>query len=59
MATVNTIKIIADFFLLSMTWSMVLFSPIASSKLTGVGLIKLLSNVAIGALVISMVIQGI
>ena len=59
MATVNTIKIIADFFLLSMTWSMVLFSPIASSKLTGVGLIKLLSNTAIGALVISMVIQGV
>ena len=59
MATVNTIKIITDFFLLSMAWSMVLFSPIASSKLTGVGLIKLLSNTAIGALVISMVIQGI
>ena len=59
MATVNYIKIIADFFLLSMTWSMVLFSPIASSKLTGVGLIKLLSNTAIGALVISMVIQGV
>ena len=59
MATVNYIKIIADFFLLSMTWSMVLFSPIASSKLTGAGLIKLLSNTAIGALVISMVIQGV
>ena len=59
MATINYIKIIADFFLLSMSWSMVLFSPIASSKLTGVGLIKLLSNTAIGALVISMVLQGV
>lgn len=59
MATVDSIKIIADFFLLSVAWSLVLFSPIASSKLTGAGLIKLLSNTAIGALVISMVIQGI
>ena len=52
-------KIIADFFLLSVAWSLVLFSPIASSKLTGAGLIKLLTNTAIGALVISMVVQGI
>ena len=59
MATVDSIKLIADFFLLSMAWSLVLFSPIASSKLTGAGLIKLISNTAIGALVISMVIQGI
>jgi hypothetical protein len=59
MATVDSIKIIADFFLLSVAWSLVLFSPIASSKLTGAGLIKLLSNTAIGALVVSMVVQGI
>jgi hypothetical protein len=51
------IKTIADFFLLSVAGSMILFSPIASSRLTGNGLIKLLTNVAIGALVISIVIQ--
>lgn len=59
MATVDSIKIIADFFLLSVAWSLVLFSPIASTKLTGAGLIKLLTNTAIGSLVLSMVIQGI
>lgn len=59
MATVDSIKIIADFFLISVAWSLVLFSPIASSKLTGAGFIKLLSNTAIGALVISMVIQAV
>ena len=59
MATVDSIRFIADFFLLSVAWSMVLFSPIASSKLTGAGLIKLLTNTGIGALVISMVIQGV
>jgi hypothetical protein len=59
MATVDSIKLIADFFLLSIAWSLVLFSPIASTRLTGAGLIKLLTNTAIGSLVISMVIQGI
>ena len=59
MANVDSIKTIADFFLLSVAWSLVLFSPIASSKLTGAGLIKLLTNTAIGSLVISMVIQAI
>ena len=51
------IKIIAEFFLLSIAWTLTLFSPIASSKLTGNGLIKLLSNVSIGALVITLVIS--
>lgn len=59
MANVDYIKTIADFFLLSIAWSLVLFSPIASSKLTGAGLIKLLTNTAIGSLVISMVVQAI
>ena len=59
MATVDSINFIAEYFLLSVTLSLVLFSPIASSKLTGAGLIKLLSNTAIGSLVISMVIHGI
>jgi hypothetical protein len=57
MENVNTIKLIADFFMLSVSWAMILFSPIASSELTGHGLIKLLSNVAIGALVVSIVIS--
>ncbi|MBC7430008.1 MAG: hypothetical protein H7336_15445 [Bacteriovorax sp.] len=59
MATVDYIKTIADFFLLSIAWSLVLFSPIASSKLTGAGLIKLLTNTAIGSLVIAMVVQAV
>lgn len=59
MATVDSIKTIADFFLLSVAWSLVLFSPIANSKLTGAGLIKLLTNTAIGSLVVSMVVQAI
>lgn len=57
MATVDSIKLIADFFLLSVAWSLVLFSPIASTNLTGSGLIKLLSNTAIGAVVLSLVVH--
>ncbi len=56
MENVSSIKLIADFFMLSVAWSMVFFSPLASSELTGNGLIKLLSNVGVGALVISIVI---
>ncbi len=52
-----TVKIIADFFLLSVAWSLVLFSIIANSTLTGAGLIKLLTNTAIGSLVISLIIS--
>lgn len=59
MATIDSIRNIADFFLLSVAWSMVLFSPIASSRLTGVGLIKLLTNVGLGALSLSMIIQAV
>lgn len=58
MATSESIKFIADFFLLSVTLGLVLFSPIANTKLTGNGLVKLLSNTAIGSLVISMVMQA-
>lgn len=57
MATVDSIKTIADFFLLSVAWTLVLFSPIASSSLTGAGFIKLLSNTAIGAVVLSLVVH--
>lgn len=49
------VKIIAEFFLLSLAWTYTLFSPIASSKLTGEGFIKLISNLSIGAVVISLV----
>jgi len=56
MTNANYVKLIADFFLLSMSWSLVLFSIIANSKLTGAGLIKLLTNTAIGATVISLII---
>jgi hypothetical protein len=56
MATVTSVKTIAEFFLISVAWTLTLFSPIASTKLTGNGLIKLLTNVAIGSLVIAMII---
>ncbi len=56
MDNVTAIHFIADFFTLSVAWCLILFSPIASSELTGAGLIKLLSNTAVGALVISMII---
>lgn len=51
------VKIIAEFFLISIAWTLTLFSPIASSQLTGNGLIKLLSNVSIGSLVIALIIN--
>lgn len=51
------IKTLAHFFMLSVAWCLVLFSPIASTKLTGNGLVKLLTNTGIGALVISIIIQ--
>lgn len=55
MANVSNIQIIAEFFLVSVAWTLTLFSPLASSSLTGNGLIKLLSNVAIGSLVLSLI----
>ena len=57
MENVSTIKLIADFFMLSISWTMILFSPVANSELTGNGLVKLASNVSIGALVISIIIS--
>lgn len=51
------VKTIAEFFLISIAWTMILFSPIASSKLTGNGFIKLISNISIGSLVIALVIS--
>ncbi|MDO9183697.1 MAG: hypothetical protein Q7U04_14885 [Bacteriovorax sp.] len=57
MANVTNIKGIAEFFLISVAWTLTLFSPIASSKLTGNGFIKLLTNVSIGSLVLAMVIS--
>lgn len=51
------VKIIAEFFLISIAWTLTLFSPIASSQLTGNGLIKLLSNVSIGSLVLALIIN--
>lgn len=56
MGNVTNIRNIAEFFLLSVAWTLTLFSPIASSRLTGNGLIKLLSNVSIGALTLASVI---
>jgi len=49
----GNIKIIADFFLVSLAFCYNLFSPLAGSELTGNGFIKLISNLSIGALIIS------
>ena len=57
MANTTNIKSIAEFFLISISWTLTLFSPIASSKLTGNGFIKLITNVAIGSLVIALIIS--
>ena len=53
----GNVKIITEFFLISLAWTLTLFSPIASSRLTGNGFIKLISNLAIGALVITLVMS--
>jgi len=39
-----------------LAWTYTLFSPIAPSKLTGEGFIKLISNLSIGAVMVSLVI---
>lgn len=49
------VKTIAQFFLISLALCFNLFSPLASSKLTGNGFIKLISNLSIGALVIYLI----
>ncbi|MDD4973692.1 MAG: hypothetical protein PHY93_05045 [Bacteriovorax sp.] len=56
MANMTSIFKIAEFFLISVAWTLTLFSPIASSRLTGNGFIKLLTNVSIGSLVMSLII---
>lgn len=53
----DTVKTIAEFFLVSIALSFTLFSPIANSKLTGNGFIRLISNLSIGALVIAFVVN--
>ncbi len=50
----GNVKIIADFFLVSIAFCYNLFSPLASSQLTGNGFIKLISNLSIGALLLSL-----
>jgi hypothetical protein len=52
----GNVKTIAEFFLISLAWTLTLFSPIASSKLTGNGFIKLITNLSIGSLVITLII---
>jgi hypothetical protein len=53
----DNIKSIAEFFLISLGLTFTLFSPIAKSTLTGNGFIKLISNLSIGALIISLIIN--
>lgn len=53
----DNIKLIAEFFLISLGLSYTAFSPIANSQLTGNGFIRLISNVSIGALVVSLIVN--
>lgn len=57
MANETYIKIISEFFLISIAWTLTLFSPIAKSQLTGNELIKLLCNVSIGFLSVALLIN--
>lgn len=57
MANVTNIKSIAEFFLISIAWTLTFFSPIASSSLTGNGFIKLLTNVSIASLTTALIIN--
>lgn len=57
MANVTNIKSIAEFFLISIAWTLTLFSPIAGTRLTGNGFIKLLSNISIGSLVMAVIVS--
>ena len=52
----ENVKTIAEFFLLSLAFTLTLFSPIANSSFTGNGFIKLISNVSIGALVLDIIV---
>ena len=53
----EVVKIIAEFFLVSLAFSYTLFSPVASSELTGNGFIKLISNLSIGILVLAIIVM--
>ncbi len=54
--SLGDVKTLAQFFLVSLALSFNLFSPLANSKLTGHGFMKLISNLAIGALVLTIII---
>lgn len=53
----ENVKTIAEFFLISLAFTYTLFSPIAPSHLTGNGFIKLISNLSIGSLVITLLMS--
>ena len=55
----EVIKIIAEFFLVSLAFSYTLFSPIAPSSLTGNGFIKLISNISISCLVLVLILNPV
>jgi len=51
------VNILAEFFLISLALSLLLFSPLADSRLTGNGFIKLISNVASGSLFLALIVN--
>lgn len=55
----ENINSIAHFYLISIAWTIILFSPLASTKLTGRGFTKLISAIAIAALILSFFTQKI
>lgn len=53
----DNVKLIAEFFLISLSLSYTAYSPIANSQLTGNGFIRLISNLSIGSLVVALIIN--
>lgn len=53
----DNVKLIAEFFLISLGLTYTAFSPIANSQLTGNGFIRLISNVSIGSMVVALIIN--
>lgn len=53
----DNVKLIAEFFLISLSLSFTAFSPIANSQLTGNGFIRLISNLSIGASVVALIVN--
>lgn len=53
----TTIYVLAEIFLISVAFGLSIFSPVASSKLTGNGFLKLLSSLSFGSLLLAFILN--